>query len=449
VRKTLAFAASLIVLAACQSVQTHDDGKAWGTPEHIGAGPTELAEALRADVAVDATGNALAVWDQAKVGEPDEDVWSNRYSASGGAGWVGAQRIETDDAGPALYARVAMDPTGNAVVVWQQENESGLADVWWNQYTAELSWREAAVLDDSSGNARAPAVAMDSTGAAVAVWYQSDGAENSVYSSRLAGGAWSPPEPIEDQSGSAQRVEVAMAAEGDAIAVWQHQKVGGRLVVYANRADVEGWLGPERPIDFEGGGDARQPHVAMDADGNAVAVWQQFDGVSERVWSNRFAADAGDWGGAEVMEAGIAGDATSPRVAASANGTVVAVWSQFDGREDNIWANRYAPDLGWGIPEPIGAGGGADTPEVAMDPQGDAVVVWAQPDGSETGIWSNRYTSEIGWGTAERIDARDLGSAEGPQVAIDANGDAVAVWVQLVRGLEQVWANRLERRTEE
>jgi hypothetical protein len=98
---------------------------------------------------------------------------------------------------------------------------------------------------------------------------------------------------------------------------------------------------------------------------------------------------------------------------------------------------------------PIGAGGGADTPEVAMDPQGDAVVVWAQPDGSETGIWSNRYTSEIGWGTAERIDARDLGSAEGPQVAIDANGDAVAVWVQLVRGLEQVWANRLERRTEE
>jgi hypothetical protein len=33
---------------------------------------------------------------------------------------------------------------------------------------------------------------------------------------------------------------------------------------------------------------AGEPQVAMDASGNAVAVWQQFDGTRYTVWANVF-----------------------------------------------------------------------------------------------------------------------------------------------------------------
>ena len=80
------------------------------------------------------------------------------------------------------------------------------------------------------------------------------------------------------------------------------------------------------------------PDVAMDGSGNAVAVWEQFDGSLNNILANRY---SGAWIAAGLIETGNAGLAANARVAVNAGGRAVAVWEQYDGTRMSIYANRY------------------------------------------------------------------------------------------------------------
>lgn len=86
--------------------------------------------------------------------------------------------------------------------------------------------------------------------------------------------------------------------------------------------------------------------------------------------------------------------------------------------------------------------GDAYSPQVVMDATGNALAVWFQYDGARYNVWANRYTAGVGWGTAGLIETDDAGSAYGPQIAMNANGDAVAVWYQSDGTRFDIWANR-------
>jgi hypothetical protein len=407
---------------------------------------------------MDPTGNAVAVWDEGEALEFDapEDIRSNGYAP--GVGWGAADGPIDILTGPAVFARVAIDDDGNAVVVWQQEAANRL-DIWANHYVPDTGWAALGErLGTEEGNARRPQVAMDADGNAVAVWYQSDGMRNDIWSNHYTPDeGWGMAERIERNDGEARWPQIAMDAGGDAVAVWQQCDVGdcdcfgedceySRWNVWSNRYTSGRW-GTHQPIASDEG-DATRPDVAVDATGNAVAVWQQFDGTHDNIWSNRKAADRANWEEAEPIESLDEGDASRPQVAMDPEGNAVAVWSQFDGMNDDIWSNRYTPSGGWDLAERIEGNdpGEARRPKVAMDPGGTAVAVWTQPDGVHVSIWSNRYTPSFGWGTAEPIETWDGGRAREPEVAMDTNGEAVAVWSQRTGGADRIWSNRLRWR---
>jgi hypothetical protein len=60
-------------------------------------------------------------------------------------------------------------------------------------------------------------------------------------------------------------------------------------------------------------GDADYPQIAMSADGSAIAVWHQSDGIRDSIWANRFNGSA--WGNAVLIETNDTGDAWNPQVA--------------------------------------------------------------------------------------------------------------------------------------
>ena len=134
--------------------------------------------------------------------------------------------------------------------------------------------------------------------------------------------------------------------------------------------------------------------MAIDADGNVVAVWEQYDGTRYNIWSNRYTTSTGLWGTAELIEANNTGNAYDPQVAIDADGNAVAVWRQYDGTRYNILSNRYTASTGlWGTAALIETddAGGAYVPQVAIDADGNAVAVWRQSDGTRDNIWSNMY----------------------------------------------------------
>ena len=360
----------------------------WGTALLIEN--NDVAGARSPQLAFDPNGNAVAVWQQS--GGTYYNIWANLYTA--GSGWGAGEKLEFNSAGDAVLPQVAFDANGNAVAVWQQSGGT-LYNIWANLYTAGSGWGTAEKLEfDSAGDARYPQVAVDATGNAVAVWIQSDGTRDNIWANRyVVGSGWGTAELIEtDNTGSAAAPQLAIDSAGNALAVWQ-QSDGTRDNIWSNRYVVGSGWGTAALIESDDSGPASGQQVAVDSSGNAMAVWEQFDGTRINIWANRYVVGTG-WGTAELVENDDTGDAEIAQVAMDASGNAMAVWQQFDGSLINIWANRYVAGTGWGTAELIETDdtGDADSAQVAFDVSGNAMAVWNQYDGTRNNIWANRYT---------------------------------------------------------
>ena len=145
--------------------------------------------------------------------------------------------------------------------------------------------------------------------------------------------------------------------------------------------------------------------------------------------------------------------APRPQVASDADGDAVAVW---DAR-------------GLGLPEPYScyprvqartisaagvlgpvktlsaAGQWAIDPQIATDADGDAVAVWSRSDGSNYRLQARTISAAGALGATKTLSAAGQ-SAFGPQIASDADGDAVAVWSRGQLVLARPGAHDLRRR---
>lgn len=182
---------------------------------------------------------------------------------------------------------------------------------------------------------------------------------------------------------------------------------------------------------------APSPRVAMLGGSKAVTVWMEFDGAFQSIYANTFTESSG-WGTPELIETGLETNADIPLVASDQAGNAVAVWSQDAGSGDfQIYSNTYTAGT-WGVAERISEGVEAGVnPQVTMNGNGNAMAVWTQWDGSYMSVYCNTYSIVDGWGTAALAETDDTGDAYYPVVAINNNGDAIAVW----RQSSSIWAN--------
>lgn len=100
-------------------------------------------------------------------------------------------------------------------------------------------------------------------------------------------------------------------------------------------------------------------------------------------------------------------------------------------------------DSAWGESEwleSIGTGT-SSKPDIVVDAQRNAMAIWAYGESSGTSIWANRYTRIELWGAPEPIDA-GTGLATDPQLAADAAGNGFAVWQDGSPGDARIWTNR-------
>ena len=181
-------------------------------------------------------------------------------------------------------------------------------------------------------------------------------------------------------------------------------------------------------VDTEDLGDAIDPQIAIDSNGNAMAVWQQFDGTVNNIWANRYDATTG-WGTAGLIETDDTGDAISPQIAIDGAGDAIAVWTQHDGTRNNAWTNRYtAATTSWGTtPELIESDDlqNMSVEQIVFDVNDNAMVIGLAGTKS---IWSNRYTAGGAWEAAHSIIGSHGYSAGVPSIAVDIIGNVMAVW---------------------
>jgi len=391
-------------------------GSGWETPTLIEDLP---GAASSPDVGVDSAGNEIAVWAQLDGAVPS--IYANRFVP--GTGWGTAAPIEASTA----YASnpvVAVDPDGSAVAIWTSYEEGhSYNDLWANRFVPGSGWGTPSLLENNTRSAQTGDIAMDPGGNAIALWMQQQvpgSGTYDVWADRFVpGSGWGTATLIEDGPGHAEPAGVAMDSGGNGIAVFI-QDDGTRYNNWANRfVPGSGW-GTATLIE-NGPGNVGAPAIAVDSVGNATAVWAQSDGTVYSAWANRFVPGSG-WGTASLIEANTS-NVRFTSVGTDSAGNAIAVWTQFDGTVYNVWANQFVPESGWESATLIETKNRGDSydPRVVVDPAGDAVAGWAKYDGSSPAvldIWANRFVFSSGL-------AGKFYQSDGATPLADTNGDGV------------------------
>jgi hypothetical protein len=410
---------------------TTADGS-WGTAALL---ESLDADAYSAQIGVDGSGNAIAVWTQSDGSV--NNTYANRYVA--GSGWEGAVAIDSET-GDTYSAQIAVDSSGNAMAVWRQDD--GSADnVYANRYVAGSGWEGAVAIESDAGDVYVPQIAVDDSGNAMAVWRQSDGTNYNVYANRYeAGSGWEGAVAIESDTGNVYEPRIAVDGSGNAMAVWR-QSDGTNYNVYANRYEAgSGWEGAV--VIESDTGNVYDPQIAVDDSGDAMALWLQYDGSVNNVYANRYEAGSG-WEGAMAIESDT-GTVSEPQIAVGGSGDAMAVWLQYDGSDHSTYANHYEAGSGWEGAVAIESDtGDANYAQIVVDGSGNAMAVWQQHDGSVDNLYANRYLAGSGWEGAVAIEG-GTGTVLEPQIAVGGNGNAMAVWVQSDGIYDSIYANQFE-----
>jgi hypothetical protein len=298
----------------------------------------DLDSVQRPLAAVDSGGTAHVVWKQ-NDGVSRFRLYANRSLPGTGWNTANVQAIDAGtedvDSGWALAAA----PSGAVFAVWEQTD--GLnSRIVANRFVPGTGWTGPAVLDNASSFA--PDVAAYGLGGAFAVWKRLGVSAMHVWASRFdpGSGTWELPTPLETSpAGDASNPQVAAGAAGNAVAVWQQPEPAGRLRIYAASFSPGGGWGAATLVDRNNDGDSDLPKAGVDAGGNAVAVWEQLDNSAVmKVWANRYIAGSGWQTPARIGSSG-AGAAQNPVVAVDPAGNAVAVWEEFDGTRFRIRAS--------------------------------------------------------------------------------------------------------------
>ncbi|MDH4120498.1 MAG: hypothetical protein OEV94_02180 [Deltaproteobacteria bacterium] len=279
----------------------------------------------------------LIVWTQPNLnaGNPTS-IWYNFWD-SGWANW-GTEGDLSASTVTALNPSVATDGLGNAMVVYQENSGVvGIDDIKSKRHTwGAATWGTAAIVDNQAFTASNPQVGMDATGNALVVWEQGSAIQSRWYNKST--NTWNTPVYIETTIGTHSNPRISMLPSGTTMAVWEYND-GTNYKVFANKYTVTtitsgttssttaSW-GTETALSTGIVVGARNPVVALNSNGTAVALWQMPSAVAvNNINAIRYSSSA--WGTAAQIDAAVS-PATSdnPMVVIDASGNSWAAWQQ-------------------------------------------------------------------------------------------------------------------------
>jgi PKD repeat protein len=363
-----------------------------GTAGWLPAEPVSVAgeDPEHPQVGLDAGGDAVVVWLD-RTGESSirastrsglSGTWS-KPDEIGGLGKLGLVSEPRPD--------LAVNARGEAAAVWQR---SGIP---YNTLEAAVlaggKWGSAEVVSHEAAAMHVAEVGIDAAGDTTAAWEQEAEVEKEKYlrattASRPAGGKWGAPTFLSKNPGNAIEPHIAENGAGEAVVIWERPPTSEELVEASTRAGpTASWSAPAQ-LDREETGkiEPAPQQVGLDAHGDAVAVWSRLEGthdiieaVTGRVATNR-------WGASQTISAKGNLVEQEPQVAVDEGGDAVIVWPQWNGTEEIVEGVAGSAVTGtWGAAKPIAAAGErSEDANVAVDSHGDAAAVWLRAN-TETG----------------------------------------------------------------
>jgi hypothetical protein len=407
---------SLLTAAALAACAGSASAGQWLAPTPISSFE---AFAARPIVAMDDSGDAVAVW----ILETNAEVVQASVRPAGGT-WS-PPRTLSEPAAEIEGARVAIDAAGEATALWDYVG-GGTGLMQASTYTPGGGWGPARNVSLPGAKAYGPVVAM-AKGRAIALWAREEGGHYVTQeSTKLTGGEWLAPIALSSPGGKAENGDVAMNEAGDAVATWSEEPVGGTVGVYSSNLipGTNSWTGAVR-LNPAGQKGFAAP-VAIAPDGSATVAWEENTGASNFVVESVSRVGAGGAWSAPVAISPKEGFAIDPQLAVNAAGEATAVWEvgEGGGRYSVAGARRVG---GTWLPSSALVPSSEEifSYAVALDGAGHALAVVGRDDGNVPAAESIEGNAGGGWSGRRPLGS---GSTNVADVALDPAGDGVAAW---------------------
>ncbi|MBI5877269.1 MAG: hypothetical protein HZB53_06445 [Chloroflexi bacterium] len=389
------------------------------------------------DLAVDGTGNLLAIWQSWPYPNPYE-IWYATRPATATA-WITGTLVSQSDSTAA--SSLTMDAAGNSrmAFLWNKEVNSMFRP-------ANGAWGSRERVSPPRGGAlqRYSRVGVDESGNAYAVWGDArDSTAGNKYdlyfATRPLTGTWSVGTRVNAVTGTLKLGSgLAADAQGDAYAIWSDTRTDTNGDIYFAYRPVTGTWGLNEPVN-DGGFTSAQlyPRIALDAAGNAYAIWADKRNCSvANAYDFYFAYRpvTGTWSTNQRVNdvpcPTISADVGTLDFAVDAAGNAYAVWRAYVSSAQVLFAYRPAGGV-WSASEQLtnvpGAPANGQYPTIAVDQAGTAYVVYGNP---VDGLLYFTYRLAGGaWSVAQTI--ADATSQGWPSLSVDAQANLWVAWVRV------------------
>ena len=254
----------------------------WSEPEAISSPGTN---SMSAALAMTPAGDALVSWREALAPGLGE-IQARTFST--GAGWS-SQTTVSVPGGNAVFPRTALNAQGAGGITWQNI-DNDRRDIWAARYQPGIGFSEQTrieTLDD--GSAYGHRIAVDATGNMLVVWVQSDGTADSIWSNRYTIGAgWGNPRLLEVSSTAISSFpQVAFDDTGNASVLWSQASNGIRNIMMARYLIDSGWQSAEA-VDDEAFRHADEGVLTFTEEGRAIGAWMVDDGTTGSIQGTVF-----------------------------------------------------------------------------------------------------------------------------------------------------------------
>lgn len=346
-------------------------------------------------------------------------------------GWLAPVTLSTSGEN-AFTPELAVDPAGGAMAVWVESAGGNVVVAAANRRPGG-SWPAAPTRVSGAGEeAVAPHVGVDAVGNATAVWIRrgSAGSPARVRTSlRPVGGVWPiSPDSLGAADAAADSPRVAVGA-GGVTAVWLQTDGDGNTRVWAGRRlGASVWLVDATPLS-PAGRPAIDPQVALDASGNATAIWRQREGSEWLVQgAQRRVGEAWDVSGTTLSVEGASAD--SATLAVTPGGTAWVAWVRTVGATRRVQAVQRPPGGPWQfLPSTWPTPGRAESPQLASDAAGTVTAVWRQLESAVYRVAAGTLNPVTGQPAGTTVLSESGRTAEEPRVAVTPQGTPTAAWI--------------------
>lgn len=275
---------------------------------------------------------------------------------------------------------------------------------------------------------------FDAQGNAIAVGVGTDGVRTM---SRPFGGSWTSGLPVTvagDSAVSAPRI--AVDSDGDAVAVWSARNADAVRVVRSSRRSAGGaWSVPTRLTVGPAKDGTDSYAVVLDDQGEATVTWIETVDGTYTVRALRAPLDS-DWSTAArtTLSDGISGEhADALQLAGAPGGRVVAAWIQRAGGFATLKSRRVVTGSWTDVPDTLDTAAILSDPRIATNDHGDATAVWTKTSGGVQDVRSSRRTAIGGW-----TFAYDVAPGREPDLTVDSHGTATVAWGTGSAGTETI-----------